>query len=870
MQSSKIVNSYAVSPQATFTCPPCSIRYRRQGTEAPRRYTYCSVNTPKPQLLCFLEVSGTRASLREEIENTSIDLGHWPSPVVYVDTFPVPGEESDDASEHRLLVVHGDGFVTCFSQDLRKQEWSTYVNRDSRNQDLATSAQIQCAAIVSIGQARKTVLKSREDVLGMLGKGLDDPEGCLLLVVDRSIPKDMTGEEWTLTLRVSKISVVKSGNDVTSRLAPQKLQEIISMLIPEPHHLRSKQSKFTFHAAFGTLCQNSDGNLAVYQLSGSIPQLAHELNLASTMSSSLQLSPNLLACATQASFSIIDLPYCSVQVERILTDIDESSRKTQKPKTHNDQPTQGGNLELLSYFSPSDIVVAIQRRKLLILQLATAPLRTDGSRKRKRDGLLVNSISRGSSLVESKPSNGVASDRQLKPLGSYLPLLSKSPTWEAQRAELDRYSSKLEVENFEKAAARALGLEAKGGNNAALHPRNRQLLDLHKVYEVLSKIFSASETKRTRREPSAEAPRKLVMHFLPRRICGSLIHGGLFTIHHIERSLKYHGCLPFASNFSTGALIHALAEQDSSSELLSSMLASSTPLSSGELVHILAIITRGSDRLEVTESGRLLTNGDLTESSGSINGNGTQLTKGKPLENSTSPSPVFANNELHHRILSLTLKRLYTCPSSSVTRALKDELPTVQLRLLVDALRMEIARSGWLSPYDDNLEASERDYQDNNELCYIAHLLNCTIDSIGTGGWLLATSTSITDDLSETADTLAYMRAEISAALEGIEEATYMKGMLGEILLCGKNALQSSARPARLDQDQPAATPAKPMSIPLDEVDSSLLPLGLRTAPALSMTKVGAGGELIRRSARDIGRLKSKMVGKYSFDRIVI
>lgn len=62
----------------------------------------------------------------------------------------------------------------------------------------------------------------------------------------------------------------------------------------------------------------------------------------------------------------------------------------------------------------------------------------------------------------------------------------------------------------------------------------------------------------------------------------------------------------------------------------------------------------------------------------------------------------------------------------------------------------------------------------------------------------------------------------------------------------------------------------KPMSITFNEKDSSLLPLGLKTAPVISTTKVGAGGELIKRSARDIGRLKSKMVGRYSFDRIVI
>lgn len=135
-----------------------------------------------------------------------------------------------------------------------------------------------------------------------------------------------------------------------------------------------------------------------------------------------------------------------------------------------------------------------------------------------------------------------------------------------------------------------------------------------------------------------------------------------------------------------------------------------------------------------------------------------------------------------------------------MARALKKELSIAQLRLIIDALRLDIARNGWLSPYDDSLEAAEPDLSDSNQLCHIAHLLNCAVDSIGIGGWILAAS--MNDDMNETADTLAYMRAEISAALEGIEEATYLKGVLGEILLCGKNALHSSTKPQRPDQGQ--------------------------------------------------------------------
>ena len=866
VQTSKIITSYAISPQAIFTCPPCSIRYRRHGAEAPRRFTYCSVTSPNPQLVRFSESSCIKSSLGEEIETTSISLGHKANPVIHVDTFLVLEEKDDDATENKILAVHEDGMVACYSKDLGVQEWSTNINSSSSNGDTAASAYVEHAAILSIEQARKAILKGREDILATLGTDSDDLGASLLFVITRSKPVEDPREHRSLMLKIFTIKAVKSKSNMLSGSARQNLQDLITQVIPEPGHLQSKYSKFTFHATFKTLFQISEETLVVYNLAGSIPQLEHEHYLPEAVSSCLQLSPNLLAYAAPASVSIVDLPYYSLQAKRSLTEDDEALFITQKPKNQRDKPAKKGNLRVLSYFTPLDIVVALDGRKLLVFQLSTTTVQISGPRKRKRDGLLVNSISNGPSLMRSNPSNQVASDRQFKPLGSPLASPLNDPAWSAQKAELDRYSSQLKVDQFEKTTARALGLELKKGNSIRLQSPNSALLDLQKVYYLLSRIFSLNETKETtKHEASADATKQLTMRFLPRRICGWLVKAGLFTTHHVEKSLKHHGGLPFTSKLSTGALMHALAERDTSLELVSSVLASPVPLSSGELVHILAIITCGTERLKIGGNGGLPTNGDLASRSSSVNGNIMQLTNG---ENSSSLTPIFASEASHHHILSLTLRRLYACLSSSVARALKKELSTAQLRLLIDELRMEIARNGWLSPYDDSLEATEPDLPDSNQLCHIAHLLNCAVDSIGTGGWILATS--MTDDMNEAADTLAYMRAEISAALEGIEEAIYLKGVLGEILLCGKNALHSSTKPQRPNQNQLTAPPVKPISIALNEENSSLLPLGLKTAPVISTTKVGAGGELIKRSARDIGRLKSKMVGKYSFDRIVV
>ena len=95
--------------------------------------------------------------------------------------------------------------------------------------------------------------------------------------------------------------------------------------------------------------------------------------------------------------------------------------------------------------------------------------------------------------------------------------------------------------------------------------------------------------------------------------------------------------------------------------------------------------------------------------------------------------------------------------------------------------------------------------------------------------------------------------------------------MLGEILLCGKESLLPSKQKAlKNTSDEFSATGnVKPVTI-ITKEENPMLPLGLKLKPPREGIKVGAGGELIQRSKRDMGRLLSRKVGKYSFERIAI
>ena len=789
--------------------------------------------------------------------------------MIHVDICQEPDETVNGPPHHKLLAVHEDGLVSCFSKDLSAQEWSTHVTHCASKGDPVLAVQVEYAVILSVQQAKKSLLKNREDILATLSAASENPDGSLLVVIVRSGIEGNADGKSVLMLRVFHIKPAMLQAHVPSNHSRERLHELTSAILPEPTHLSSKKSTFTFHPVFGSLHQSFEGSFAVYDLSESAPRLFHEIRLADETSSCLQLSPSLLACSRGTTLSIIDLPYWSLQAERDMTEDFQALNSAQSPKKHRDTST---NLRLLSYFAPLDIVVALYGRKVVAIQLSTNSSRSNGSRKRKRGGCLVDAIGHRSSLATSTAIRNVSKGK-LHSLGGYLPSSAMGQQWNDQKVSMDRFSSQSDTRRFDDVAARALGLESRKGDNLKLYSVNGSVIDRRKLYHILGNIFAVDETLYSSRELRTEEQTALKMRFLPRRICDWLIEECLFTAYHVEMALKHQGSLSFTAGIATGALIAAIAAQDTSLELAAKILASNIPLSSGELVQILAIILRDTERLETEEDGRLLTNGD-SESAENNHGNKMQLINNGATEPSHPNPSTPLDDKLRHRILTLTLKRLHACPSPSISRSLKNHLPPPHLRLLIDILRLSIARSGWLSPYDDNNTISPQDLQDNNQLTHIAHLFSSVIDSIGTAGWILGTSSSsMTDDMNEAADTISYMKAEISAALEGIEEATYLRGMLGEILLCGKETLQQGDRkmigkPARI------GGVIKPMTIPLhDEGDEEgrILPLGLYpTAPAISKTRIAAGGEIVERSARDIGRLKSKMVGRYSFERIDI
>ena len=121
----------------------------------------------------------------------------------------------------------------------------------------------------------------------------------------------------------------------------------------------------------------------------------------------------------------------------------------------------------------------------------------------------------------------------------------------------------------------------------------------------------------------------------------------------------------------------------------------------------------------------------------------------------------------------------------------------------------------------------------------------------------------------EAEELIASLKLEVSAALEGLEEATYLKGLTAEMVRYGDVVLKGIPE-LEGPPGKRLKTSYSSKVISTAEPEVKLLPMGLKPEQQISQLRIGAGGEVHERSARDIGRLKSQKVGKYSLERIVL
>lgn len=784
-----------------------------------------------------------------DVVSSNFEVRQSTKPIVYLDTLP-RDKDARVLVSVELLAVHKDGEISCYTEGLDQEIWSARAVLDDHAEG---DMWVKHARIISVSEAQTALLKGREDIIESLGGSSNLETHRLLLVLIQS------GKNHTSTLKLLNL---ESSDHHNLRAKEHKiLPEILSIPISSSIGQDKEVLQTYFHVASGILYQNTPSDLFTHDLSGGIPRAGQTTPLGNgTTSSCIRISPSLIATSNNNSFSILDMRYITCQGQLTLPKHKKPRQSVESNKDVETYGTQSPILVLLSYVSSRNIVVALYGRELKAFQLATPPGWSSGSRKRKRDGLLIDSIGRG--LPASKRKFNSTKSANSSSYDGLSPLYDDvDDVWRERKSEMDEYLADGKILELERLLYSDIVSYIQADKAAPPSSTTRAKHNPRKVQYLISRIFNIENDGADVAIEAGGTSKRLKVAKSVHSILPLLFNQGRLSDYHVEIALKHEGSILSSDHIKPGSVVQALADWDTSLQTLLDYLDGPAPFPAIQTVHVLryAILKDGQSGL--SNGMKLLTYGEYN-SDENVHEKATHDPNSK---NHTDSSKMQGDAENPiGRILRVSLKRLYHCPVFEVTKALRSILSRSEIRTLIDMLRINIARNGWLTPYGEEAQAQE--YQEDSPISVIAHLLSCAIDSIGTGGWIMGSS--LTDDLIETAETIAYMKAEISAALEGIEEATYLRGMLGEMLLCGKSF--KNRYPDAYRQRDVKNERSKPTIVSVGEGGDNTLPLGLKTHQDISKYKIGAGGELIRRSARDIGRLKSRMVPKYSFERIMI
>jgi hypothetical protein len=540
----------------------------------------------------------------------------------------------------------------------------------------------------------------------------------------------------------------------------------------------------------------------------------------------------------------------------------------------------------VTYFKKLDVAVAIQGTSLVAVQLEAPKSR---KRKRKVEGLLIDSIGRGiPQAVEI--SKGTQTMSKSLTSYNYLPgSMSEKywKRWKEDETKADELLQSKDLAGFDKLLARKFNIElvqmtngnhdstmANGGEaelpewkwpaDQASYPRVDRRWILYAITRVFSLQKSTPGQDSLEVKLSCQLPQTNVLHYL--------ISGGHLTVPNLKSAfIEAAREVDELEVVLSEQMPQVLADLDPKLELLLAYL-SATKLGPIELLSSIRLIMQSLDLVQdpTKQPQKLITQGEEAEEDEAI---GMNLDR---LEEALEITEYHLLDDMSTRARGLTVAfgLLATCSSTSTVLAIRRLFRPAETLSLIHVLRVELVKGGWTTRYLDTSHLDSQGNADDDDLeapadgsiQLIADLLCRCIDSVGPGGWAINDAIlSRAGDHLDSADLLGALKLEVSAALEGIQEAVYLRGILSETARYG----------AEVQKAQPTWTSTnnkkQPIRINLPTRESRMLPMGLKTPwQPIEKEKIVAGGEMIQRTKREKGQLISQKVGAYSLERIVI
>lgn len=879
------------------------------------RYTYACTeegSTSKRRVTLFKDVVGKAGVTTSTSNFQALRLD---SPVVYLTTTPIAHNSKDTSllqqPTFNLLAVTCDGTVLCFDRETLTEKWRATSSTYGIDACTVEFAQSALATEVADG-----FFSGKPDALGFsaqkIAKDSFDPD-VLVFITSRPTSTDATQRELVV------LAVPDDGHADNSG-GQGRVFQISTAILPDISEVStgsaasaSSHTHYRMHVESGSVQELTGDQLVTYTVEDGVPKLSHTLPVPNG-TSFLRLSDSSVLTATTTTLSVYNPAYRALQASTHL----DFSRDLQTSVKGDE-----AQYHLITYFPRLEIALGIRGSTLFAAQLEAPKTR---KRKRRAEGLLIDSIGRG--LPQSGEGHKWSNQNQNPTsamFANYLPgSLSETycQEWEKESATADKLFYEKDVAAFEKLVAEKIGVPSIAAGTKAINgttdapaatgvdnamdvdtadPEGEQgvvvvednrPVDRRWVIFTISRVFALSNN-----QEGGMAQVQLSCQLPHSNVASYLIGAGYLSISNVKSAFSEETRETHNVDMVLGEQIPELvASLDPTLELLVAYL-SSTKLGAVELLASIRLIMRSLDLVQdpAKLSQKLIGFGE-TENGATAEDDEALGMKLDKLEEDLEVTEyhLLDDSSTRARGLTVALSLLGGCSPATTVQTLRRLYRPEETLSLIHVLRVELVKGGWTARYLDGSQIDDEDElapPPDGSIRLIADLLCRCIDSVGPGGWMINDALlARAGDHLDSADFLAGLKLEVSAALEGIQEAVYLRGLLTETVRYGntvqKAVAEASSHKATLHKGTPfkntpsKATPPqrraavkgnkaiKKLQVPNGEMQ--MLPLGLGSKHGVSSTKVVSGGEIVTRSKREIGHLVSQRVGAYSLERIVV
>lgn len=802
----------------------------------------------------------------------------------------------DNATKSDLIAVAEDGSVMCFQgEDLRKR-WET--SPEILRQDLAAAPKGSRLEVELVQGALAS-----DVVAGFFGGKQDAFSAVLRTSQEDASTQDTlvlvskTTAHGVSTRHLHILAILSSDSQSAGRLV-----QIHTSPIPSSSSTPSQLGSLRLDISTGSLMELQDEALVTYDLTKSMVKIESSLEVPD-VKSFVRLSKSSVLAAKPDSLDVYNPVFRSLQAS-VAIDIESQSQVN---------GSGGSNFSLVTYFARLEIAVAVYGASLVAVQLEAPRSR---GKKRRSEGLLIDSLGRG--IPQYAPGKKLKTDpnESMSFSGSFssLPGSVSNSYWSEFTAEVESADELLaanDLVGFEEFLARKFNVEiiqAEATNGAQnemeadqeqpklpqwtmpdTHGADRARIDRRWVLFAIARVFAWDDKS----DPGAEGTR-LVCKLPQSNVLSFLADAGHLTVSNFKSAFKDELRGVDDVDIILGEeLPKLLVHVDPVFELLLSYL-SSTKLGAVELLTAICLIMRSLELVKdpTKIAPKLLTfesqasdpvDPDDNAMLADQNAIGHELDRAVQELEAAEYFHLGDVSQVRVRSLSIALGKLGSCPRLSTIRVLRRSYKPEEILSLIYVLRMELVKDGWTTRYLDKTQLerdNELDAPSDGSITLLADLLSRCLDAVGPGGWLIndAIVAAGAGDHMDTTDFLAALKLEVSAALEGVQEAVLMRGVIAEALRYANNVQKIEAEKNQRKRGGVdgaalvlrAATPSHGGHEGAGAGEAAMLPIGLKAKGRVAAEKIVSGGEVTRRTKREVGHLVSQKVGPYSLERIII